>query len=200
MVAVTGACEIEKRGLPNGLKRLTVFLDRLQRDHANFERVLNSFERQIALLGSTGSRLAALERMIDIVGYFQSYADQWHHPAEDALYRHLLMRGIGPDTERSIGVILEDHAALKQKTLDMERLFASGTEQSIPLERIVEAATDYLDVQRHHMRFENEGLFPLAERCLNRDEWYALERSYPIPRDRRFNTTVSDSIRQSTHC
>jgi hemerythrin-like domain-containing protein len=174
---------------------MALFLERLRRDHANFDRVLNTFEKQIALLNSS-NRVAALERMTDIVWYFQSYADQWHHPAEDALYRHLLMRGIEPDAQRSIGVILEDHVALKRKTLDIERLFASVTEQSIPVERIVESAADYLEIQREHMRFENERLFPLAERCLTADEWHALERSYPMPHDPRFNTTVKDSKRR----
>lgn len=150
--------------------RDTLFLLRLE--HGNLSRLLGLIEDQAAL-ADAGEPMD--EELLQLASeYFCDYPDRCHHPKEDLVYELLSKRD--PDSCAGLRDLVADHRRLHE----LARAFADAVRQpreepqtghSNPREVI----RDFTQHYRQHMRLEEERFFPLAERHLSKDDWYALD-------------------------
>ena len=76
--------------------------------HANFSRLLNVLDEQVAEFHNAQGPVFGL--MLDIVSYLREFADRFHHPREDAAFMRLVMRD--PTLRLPIKRLLQEHRAI----------------------------------------------------------------------------------------
>jgi len=115
--------------------------------------------------------------------YLDTFAERVHHPKEDQyLFDALKRRGAGADA--LIAELEKEHASGEQELRKLEQdlvRYEEGGEKEFPaFAREIESfVAGYWD----HMRKEEEGVFPLAERLLKEDDWASIDRAFEQNRD-----------------
>ena len=74
-------------------------------EHANFSRLLNVLDEQVAEFHEGEGPVFGL--MLDIVSYLREFADRVHHPREDAAFRRLVIHD--PTMRLQINRLLQEH-------------------------------------------------------------------------------------------
>jgi hemerythrin-like domain-containing protein len=172
-------------------------LDRLRGDHVNFERVLARLDVETKRLFPKMGDNADFPLILGMLHYLHTYADRRHHPCEDALYSHLLERG---NADIVVGDVLRQHRKLKHLSAKLCQLVDTlQSEQVVPIDFLATRLDEFTSLQRRHLTFENRYLFPFAERQLTPNEWYAVERSAPLPEDPVFGTGADSEQRLFGH-
>ena len=164
----------------------------LQREHHNFQRLLDLFESQLALFHRGEDPDYALMR--DIMRYLTQYPDRFHHPNEDLVFERL--QRVEPAAGPFILQLMKEH----------EQLFAKGSELLALLEEVANdvliardtvesSAKAYVDGLRAHMDKEEGTLFPLAEQRLKRADWDAIATAIRRYEDPLFGAQVAPGYR-----
>lgn len=161
-------------------------VDRLLIDHKRLSQIL-------AIIEELAERLDELrdnERHVLISGidYISEYPDAVHHPLEDRLFRHLLETPLS-DRERDQVVKNEAaHAELSRATSqvleDLDNLHTSSAGRTSALKS---SLSEYLDLQRRHMQFEEKHVFPLADKHLPKEALRELGTAQEQPSDPLFD-------------
>ena len=89
---------------------MTTDIDKPQKEHAEFAKLLGLLEAQIALfhLGEQPD----YELMLDIFYYMTSYPDRFHHLKEDLAFARLAERD--PDTRATVDELARLHRVIAQ--------------------------------------------------------------------------------------
>lgn len=160
-------------------------LDRLRADHRSLAAVLHGMRFLVDDIEAKGTR-PDFRVFRAMIYYIDTFSERRHHPAED---RYLLaaLRGREHDTDAMLSHVAAEHVrgghlirALEQSLLRYE---AGGAHEARGFRDAVHA---YVDFHWKHMRFEEDELFPAAERALSASDWAALERgltAFPDPLD-----------------
>ena len=155
-------------------------------------RCLRSEHKNIAkLLGVIDSGLDRFRRsgLLDarplghIAQYSLTYPDLYHHPKEDLLY-HRLTRS-DPAIESVVENIIDEHKMIA----DISRRFGAAAQRAAidgggPTSDLAHIAQKFVTAYRHHLRIEEDQLFPAAERSLTDEDWAAIDsdaRNAPDP-------------------
>ena len=147
----------------------------LRTDHADFERFLQGLEAQIAALARGGK--ADYDILRAIAEYFSGYAEEVHHPLEDAVYERMVERA--PNLAAEVEGLVADH-----ERLDGELKFFLGAvnailnEQELPRDAVLAVMRRFVEDQRKHMRIEEDRFFAIADETLRDQDWVALERRF----------------------
>jgi hemerythrin-like domain-containing protein len=145
-----------------GARRGSV-MDRLHVDHARLGRVLKVME-------TLGARLRELsETELDVlmacIDYIAEYPDVAHHPIEDRLFAGLRLLDLTAEERAHVEENAKTHedlaTATTRLTEDLGLLVISDPSSAPGMEQHL---TDFLTMQRDHMRFEERMVFPLAGR------------------------------------
>ena len=83
-------------------------INSLRDDHRNIAKLLNALEHEIELVAAAAD--PDWDVLSGTANYFCDYADRYHHPKEDAVYRQLATRF--PDKAASIGDVMAEHRAV----------------------------------------------------------------------------------------
>ena len=150
--------------------RDTLFLLRLE--HGNLSRLLGLIEEQAALADAGEPMDEELLRLAS--EYFCDYPDRCHHPKEDLVYELLAKRD--PGSCASLRDLVADHHRLHE----LARAFADTVRRAREEPQAGESnprevLRDFTRHYRQHIRLEEERFFPLAEKHLSKDDWYALD-------------------------
>lgn len=151
-------------------------LRRLRQDHANVQKLLFILERQIAALDRR--ERPDWEIIEGAIGYFLTYPDLRHHPTEDRILRCLQAKNPsaaapfrGLDTEHR-----EHSAALRRIAAATRQVLQDA---SMARQGYVGLLSGFVVALRDHIRREEAGFFPAAERSLDASDWAELEREGP---------------------
>lgn len=140
-------------------------------EHANFARLLNLLDDQLALFHDAGA--PDYELMQEIMFYMTHYSDVLHHPKEDLVFARIRER------EASVAKVVDELAAqhrhLKSAGEHLIGHLDEVVNGTISSRAEIEAnARDYIDTLRRHMRIEETQILPLAERLLSARDWSAI--------------------------
>lgn len=175
-------------------------LRQLRREHADFAKLLDVLDRQLAVFAA-GER-PDYDLVRKVVDYFLDYPEAVHHPKEDLIYR----------------VLKERDAALAEAVVDLEREHEGLTawtsalgqilgeilaEELIDRARVRDMTEHFVRTYRRHMRLEEEKIFPAAEKCLCAEDWAAIDAHANDRADPLFGIRVAEhyrSLRDDIDC
>jgi hemerythrin-like domain-containing protein len=146
-------------------------IDALRREHFMIAQLLDKLEREFLVLRLDGqSNYDLIDLLIE---YFESFPDRVHHRKEDLVYRKLKLR---------VPQVVDELVDLETEHKSLDRLIGKFSaavgrvdrHQELPGERVFAAVNNFIDFSREHMKKEDEGLFPLAERTLLPEDWTSI--------------------------
>jgi hemerythrin-like domain-containing protein len=167
-------------------------IDSLHADHINFSRLLNLLDRQVLTLKEGG--MPDLEIMLDTIDYLQNYADLYHHPREDLIFRYHLERS---DVARAeVDELRRQHRALWEST-NRVRLAIDGILHGDIVQRdvFIQQISAYVTQQMDHLNAEEGYIMPLLRQLFEVEDWEQLNRSLPYRADPLFGPTVDQQYR-----
>ncbi|HVN02347.1 MAG TPA: hemerythrin domain-containing protein [Caulobacteraceae bacterium] len=171
---------------------MTSVIEVLHEEHRNIGRLLRVLERQIDIFAAEDA--PDYDVIVGVADYFLDFPDLCHHPKEDAIVARLA--AAHPDRLAALGDLPGEHRALRQRAISFrETVSALLGETDIARSEIVDAARRFIDAQWAHMRREEEGFLPLADRLLAPADWTAIESELGRRRDPLFGGKVEARFR-----
>jgi hemerythrin-like domain-containing protein len=163
---------------------------RLHEDHASLLRLLAMLERQIEVMAGGGR--PDWDIVQGVVDYLLTYPDLRHHPLEDRVLARLQVKD-----PAAAAPFLGLEAEHREQGANLRRIAAAT---ALLLQDTTMAKEAYLDLLRHflveqrdHIRREETGFLPAAERILDERDLLELDGAPPPlpdplgdPADRQF--------------
>ena len=161
-------------------------------DHANFARLLDLLERQLARFHVGEQPDYTL--LVDLVSYLRHYPDRVHHPREDVVFARLVERE--PALELPLARLLQEHRVIAEAGANLLRLLEDVVEDAIMSRAAVEAAAAmYLVYYRHHLAAEEREIIPRAVQLLTPADW-ATVAAVPAEPDPLFGADFEQRYRE----
>lgn len=134
------------------------------------------------LLGLLGEQIdrfenaepADYELMKEIIDYFLTVPDLYHHPKEDLIYARMLRRG-GAQVEGMHDLPSEHERGSERLHAFSRALISVMLEREFPRDRFVELARGFLDNEARHMKGEEAEFFPAALKHLSDEDWAEID-------------------------
>jgi hemerythrin-like domain-containing protein len=147
-------------------------LDRWDREHRNFSRLLDVFDGQLALLREDAE--PNYELMLDIMDYLTSYSDRVHNPKEDLIFAEVGKRV--PAARQAAEELMQQHREMAENGADLHVRLQSILNGMIESrESIEQAGRQYVAAFRGHIDKEYRELFPAAREALSSEDWNRIE-------------------------
>jgi hemerythrin-like domain-containing protein len=148
-----------------------VLIERLGGDHAKISGVV----RELEALTDTLAAEPDWAQLADLLEFLEYFADRVHHPLEDRLFDLVVNKGLTPAERHLVFRNLGQHREIKGLTASLTALareaLGGGT---VDTGDFREKLSDYVALQRRHMRFEESHLLPLLAGALDDRDWNAL--------------------------
>jgi hemerythrin-like domain-containing protein len=158
------------------------------------ESLINTLERQIGELERSGDPDYDVIR--EVINYFLSFPDIYHHPKEDLVFAKLKERA--PEVAADIGDLRREHERLSASSRELVDGITSVLDDAlVPRESLARWGWRFIELQRQHMAMEEQLFFPAAERIFNAQDWKQLEVAMTDQEDPLFGEAVGvhfDSI------
>ena len=163
----------------------------LHQDHIHLSRLLSMLDRHVRVLLHDGD--PDLIMMLDVVEYIRSYSDFFHHPKEDIVYE--LFKKRTKEGAEIVDSLLDDHQHIPQLTVEFQQILTAAIDGSLIISRddLSEKIIHFINVQRQHLNTEEQELFPLINKILEKSDWAELEASVQKRNDPLFGTKVKAS-------
>lgn len=148
-------------------------LDVLHQEHRAIARMLDLLDRQVVLLEN---RLEAdIDVLKEVIDYFRTFPDVYHHPKEDLIVRCIARRD--PASGDLLSSLADEHEAGSKDLADLSRaLVAMLLEPERETPRFVDLARGFIASERRHMAWEDGNFFDIAAASLTNDDWADIER------------------------
>ena len=145
-------------------------------EHRYFTRLLELLRREMDVFATGETPDYGL--MLDILAYLRDWADQYHHPREDEVFRRLVR--IRPDRELPMARLRQEHRVIEHAGETLRQLLEEAAADAMVSRAEIEvAAASYLVYYGNHIQTEEEDLIPLAERLLSAEDWAAAKAAAP---------------------
>lgn len=158
-----------------------MLLERLGKDHARISGIV----RELGVLSDTAMEEPDWQRLRELLGFLDYFADKVHHPLEDRLFDHLVNKGLSPTERHLVFRNLHQHQEIKALTETLQEQAVQGAQgATVDYPEFQETVADYLSLQRRHMQFEETQLFPLLNAEFDNHDWSVLMgilESSPVP-------------------
>lgn len=167
---------------------MSATLPLLRRDHVNFVRLLETFERQLDAAENGGPYSIELTKMI--LTYFRGYPRKVHHPKEDLIYSALVLEM--PDNASNVFHVIQDHRELAERLEAVEQSLSHldpVSEASVGI--FCHQARRFIEKERQHIALEEGHLYPSAARRLTPKEWAGIDRFMADEMDPLFGDAVA---------
>ena len=161
-------------------------------EHANFARLLDLLEKQVAAYHA--GEQPNYDLMLDIVYYLRHYPDKVHHPQEEVAFARLLERD--PKMKSQIDRLRQEHRVIANagQTL-MKHLDAVVADALEPRSIVEAAAATYLAYYRLHLAAEEKEVIPRAAELLTPQDWAAVAAAVPVGPDPLFGENIEGRFR-----
>jgi len=152
------------------------FLELLMDEHRGFSAMLDVLDAVAGRL-DRGSAVP-MPMLVDVLDFFDRFADRHHDKEETLLFPLLAKHGIGPD-QTVVSVLMSQHEAGRVYGMKM-RQELKRMQQGDPsaAAALVSDARGYTELIREHIRIEDEYFYKLADRVLTAAEHAALVEQF----------------------
>ncbi|HSV36010.1 MAG TPA: hemerythrin domain-containing protein [Ramlibacter sp.] len=149
-------------------------------EHMYFKRLLQLLQQEVEVFSTAESPNYRL--MQDIIGYLRDYADQYHHPREDEVFRRLALRSAAH--RLPVARLQQEHRIIAKAGAALLRLLEEVQSDAVISRAEIEvAAATYLVYYGNHIESEEEEILPLAAQTLSADDWQAAKAAAPAGHD-----------------
>jgi hemerythrin-like domain-containing protein len=165
-------------------------IDDLKHDH---DAILSSLKilDKICVDISKGSTPAG-EDLSKFVGFLKEFADKCHHGKEEGkLFPALISAGL-PEHGGPIAVMMSEHAQGRDYIKEMEQAITAGPDYTT----FSYAASAYSSLLQAHIQKENNVLFPIAEKTLNKAQIDQLFESFEAHEEKVIGHGRHDELHQ----
>ena len=171
---------------------MTNDIDKLQKEHIDFAKLLDLLEAQIGMF-HRGER-PDYDLMLDIFYYMTHYPDRFHHPKEDLAFARLAERD--SSTRLAVEELARQHRVIAESgSRFLDNLNAALAGAMLKRESVEIPALEYVTFYRNHMKMEERELFPLARTRLADDDWIRIGVAIESTEDPLFGPQVEQRYR-----
>jgi len=110
----------------------------------------------------------------NFIGFLKEFADKCHHGKEEGMLFPALTNAGIPEKGGPIGVMLSEHVQGRNFIKEMDHATASGPDYKA----FAGAARHYSLLLENHIQKENNVLFPMAEKTLDKAQLEQLYKSF----------------------
>jgi len=163
----------------------------LRKEHVNSNKLLDILDAQLDLLHKGED--PDYRVMTDILYYMTQYSDLIHHPREETIFALLAARDSSA-VENVVELTKQHHTLGESGARFYEKLenIINGESEIMKLEEIEIPGRLYSSILRAHMDQEEQGLFVLAEKLLNDDDWKKIKTETQTKPDPIFGEAIED--------
>ncbi len=155
-------------------------LDTIHDEHLSMSRLLDLLEQQIEAFES--GLPADFQLMNEIIEYFLTFPDLFHHPKENLVLAKLRQRA--PDLASTVDDLDDQHADISEELHRFARVLANlQLEVVMPRDSFAKLARAFIERERKHMSAEEAVFFPAARAGLTDEDWDELAAKARAPRD-----------------
>lgn len=148
-------------------------IDSIKSEHRNMGRLLDLLETQIDLFEETSQPDYDLIR--EIIDYFLTFPDLYHHPKEDLIFRKLKARDAS--AVELFGNLEDLHEAVSERLHEFTHAVVNVLmEAEMPRDTFVKLARDFITGERAHMAAEEKHFLPVAADRLTSKDWKEIEK------------------------
>ena len=166
-------------------------------EHANFSRLLDLLEQQVALFHEGGQPDYGL--MLDAISYLREGPDRFHHPREDVMFAQLVRRD--PSMRMPINRLLQEHRVIAVAGEELRsRLEDVVAGSVVPRASLESAAAVYLAYYRQHLATQERDVLPRAAQTLTPQDWRAIANVIPPGPDPLFGEKPEAHYRELRAC
>lgn len=144
----------------------------IRKEHQNMTRLLDLLDRQIDLIENAVQ--PDYDLIKEIVDYFLTFPDLYHHPKEDLIFRKIKRRA--PELTSNLFDLEAEHEHVSERLHTFTRALVNVMlEAEIPRDSFVSSAREFIDGERQHMADEEKYFFRLALDTLADDDWADID-------------------------
>ncbi|MDH3231056.1 MAG: hemerythrin domain-containing protein [Alphaproteobacteria bacterium] len=167
-------------------------LRQLNKEHADFSRLLDLLDRQLAVFAAGDRPDYDLVRAV--IDYCLDYPDAVHHPKEDLIYQVLKSRDA--ELARVVGDLEEEHRQIGVMTGELaEAMRQVLAEELVDRQSVHDLTRKFVHLYRHHIAREEDRVFPAAEQVLSQEDWAEIDARLELRDDPLFGDAVVDRFR-----
>ncbi|MCE9677993.1 hemerythrin domain-containing protein [Shewanella sp. AS1] len=108
----------------------------------------------------------------DVVEYMQSYAEHSHHPLEDLINDFYSQAYPAEMLDRKLA---QEHETLSENSSQlMATLNLILSDVPVQIEQLNQTIKDYVSMQKAHMLYEEEVIFPMWQQGFSEQDWQVL--------------------------
>ena len=165
-------------------------LEELHLDHKRLARILNALQAWSE--EDTEYDAATIDRVGAMIEYLADYPETMHHPLEDRVFDLLLLRSLSTEDRNIVVKNAKQHRDLSDRT----KALAVGFDQALSAdhftpEKLKQHAQEYVRIQFDHMGFEENVVFPVAEREFTAEDWASIESAERLSHDPLFDQRLT---------
>jgi hemerythrin-like domain-containing protein len=162
-------------------------------EHMYFTRLLALLQHEVDVFATTEAPNYPL--MLDIIDYLREYADQYHHPREDAVFSRLAQ--YLPDRQLPLVRLRQEHRVIANAGIALRRLLEEVQADAVLSRSEVEvAAATYLVYYGNHIATEEDDILPLAASTLSAEDWRTAAAAAPVGDDPLFGRGPKERFRE----
>ncbi len=148
-------------------------IESILREHRTIGEVLDLLEAQVDLFEQAEQPDYDLIR--EIIDYFRTFPDLYHHPKEDLMFERLKARDAA--AVKPFGNIEALHLEISERLADFSRAVARVMmEAEMPRDTFVKLAREFISGERAHMKAEEQHFLPVAAKILDQNDWAEIDK------------------------
>jgi hemerythrin-like domain-containing protein len=159
---------------------LAHMLDTIRDEHLSMARLLDLLEQQIELFED--GQPADYLLMNEIIEYFLTFPDLFHHPKENLILAKLRQRN--PELARNVSDLDAQHSDISAELHRFAHVLANLLlEVEMPRDSFAKLARAFIERERKHMSEEEAVFFPAARAALTEEDWDGIAAMSQAARD-----------------
>jgi len=172
---------------------MSTIMAQLHQDHINLSRLLGVLKTKLAGLKS-GER-PDYQLLLDAITYIIDYADAYHHPLEDIIYRYAEAQY--PDQQAVLQEIEQEHVSIREASASFQLLTENILHDAIvPMDQYTERLESFIDQQFAHLNREEGRIFPMLDNAMTDNDWQSVMMQVTEQDDPLFGENVADEYKR----
>ncbi len=147
-------------------------VDAIRSEHRTMAILLDLLEQQVDAFEQTAR--PDYDLMKEIIDYFLTFPDLYHHPKEDLIFRKMKARD--PEEIAKFGDLEEQHDKVSKRLHAFTHAVVNVMlEAEMPRDAFVELAREFISGERKHMQAEESIFLPAALKSLTEQDWDEID-------------------------